>query len=324
MDLGLLWPHPYYLAAAVVLDLLLGDPQYRLHPIRLIGASVSWMERVLRSAGLNGLAGGTLLGIACAVFWTGIAAVLLAGASAIHPLAAAGVHVFIVYSLLALRNLLDHAWAVESAARAGDLQRARNATSMFVARDTDAMDLAACRRASIESLSENLADGYTSPLFWYTVAGLPGLVVFKVFSTLDSMVGYRNERYILFGRFSARADDALNWIPARVTWLLIALCAVFIKGCSASGALRIGWRQHALAPGPNSGWSEAGAAGALRLRLVGPITLRGRRVTELWLGDSHVPEAGTSASDVPRAMALMTAVGLAGAVLSVGILLVVR
>jgi adenosylcobinamide-phosphate synthase len=244
---------------------------------------------------------------------------VVAAAAILHPFLAIAAHALILYSMLALRNLLDHVWAVEIAVRSADLAAARRATAMFVARDTAAMDMAACRRAGIESLSENLTDGYVSPIFWYAIAGIPGIVVFKVFSTLDSMVGNRSERYLYFGRFSARTDDVLNWIPARLTWLLIALVAAVMRGCSAAAALSVGWRQHALVPGPNSGWSEAAAAGALRVRLVGPIVLKGHLVTDLWLGSPDSPPAGESERDIPRAMTLLTLTGLLGAALCAGL-----
>lgn len=318
MELAVLRPDAALLAAAVALDLAFGDPQYRWHPIRLMGASVGALERGLRACGLDGYAGGVALGLAGALLWAGGAGLVLAGAFAVHPLLAAAFHVFVLYSLLALRDLLGHAWAVEKAARAGDLAAARFATSMFVARDTSGLDLAGCRRAAIESLSENLTDGHVSPLFWYAAGGLPGLVLFKVFSTLDSMVGNKSERYLRFGWFSARSDDVLNWLPARLTWLLIALVALFVPRCSASRALAVGWRQHAVVPGPNSGWSEAATAGAIRRRLVGPIVLHGTLVTELWLGDAGAPAAGEDRGDIPVALALTAAVGLVAAGLCAG------
>lgn len=303
------------LALAILLDLALGDPQYRLHPVRLMGDSIAAVERGLRAIGWDGSGGGLVLGLAVPAAWFAIVVLAWSALSSLHPALGFVFHAVLAYSLLALRNLLDHAWAVERAIRRDDLDSARHATAMFVSRDTAVLDGAGCRRASIESVSESLTDGYVSALFWYAVAGLPGLVVFKVYSTLDSMVGYRNERYLLFGRFSARMDDALNWLPARLTWGLIALVAAVLPGCSARGALRVGWRQHAIVPGPNSGWSEAATAGAIQRRLVGPIVLGGRRVTELWLGDPKSPPAGEDAADLPRAMLLCTMAGLtAGAI----------
>lgn len=310
-------PEASALALAVLLDLLLGDPQYRLHPVRLIGDSISWLERVLRSVGLDGRFGGVLLGAGIAGFWGGAAVLALRGLESSHPAAAWLFHAVLAYTLLALRNLLDHAWAVEKAIRSGDLEAARWATSRFVARDTARLDAAACRRASIESLSESLTDGFVSALFWYAVGGLPGLVVFKVFSTLDSMVGYRSERYLHFGWFSARTDDVLNWIPARLSWLLISACSAFVPGCSPKAAFFTGWAQHAIVPGPNAGWSEAAAAGAIRRRLVGPIYLQGHLVTDLWLGNPHDTPAGQEDGDVPRAMELCAAAGLAAGAIAV-------
>jgi adenosylcobinamide-phosphate synthase len=309
-------PDAVLLAAAVALDLLFGDPQYRWHPVRLMGASVAHLERALRAARLDGDGGGIVLGLLTGASWMAVSGALVLAAGMLHPALGAAIHVLIAFSLLALRDLLDHVWAVERAARTGDLAAARFATSRFVARDTAGLDIAACRRASIESLSENLTDGYVSPLFWYAAAGLPGLVVFKMFSTLDSMVGNKSERYLRFGWFSARTDDVLNWLPARLTWLILTAVAVLVPGCSARKALAVGWRQHAVVPGPNSGWSEAATAGAIQRRLVGPIVLSGVKVTDTWLGDPADPPAGEGSGDLPLAMRLTVAAGLAAAALA--------
>jgi adenosylcobinamide-phosphate synthase len=142
---------------------------------------------------------------------------------------------------LALHDLLRHAWAVESAARRDDLDGARAAISRLAGRDTDRIDIAACRRAAIESLSENLTDGFVSPLAWYVVLGLPGLLLFKVASTMDSMVGYKTPRYLKFGWCGARLDDVMNFIHARLTWLLLAFVALATE--KKSRGRRIGTRQ---------------------------------------------------------------------------------
>ena len=156
------------------------------------------------------------------------------------------------------------------------------------------MDGAACRRAAVESLSENLTDGFVSPVFWYVLAGLPGLVLFKVVSTMDSMVGYKTPRYLRFGWCGARLDDVMNYLPARLTWLRHCrgrrACCLATRdgrrGPSASVSI-------ALLLGPNSGWSEAAAAGALQRRIVGPIWLNGVQVTDLWIGDPSDPPLAT-------------------------------
>ena len=295
MDLSGLAPRADLLAAAVVLDLLLGDPVYPWHPIRLVGRSLRWIEARLRSMGAGSYLGGCVLFVALAVMWGGLTAALLVGASWLHPAAATAAHLFLLYSLLALRDLLKHVGTIDAAAQAGDLAAARRAAGRLVGRDTDRMDAAACRRSGMESLAENLVDGFITPIFWYCLAGMPGIVVFKVVSTMDSVVGYKTPRYLRFGWCGARLDDLMNLLPARLTWLLIAGAAALLPGGSGKEALAVGWRQHAIVPGPNAGWSEAALAGAIRRRLAGPIWLDGQQVTDLWIGDPSAPAGGTSA-----------------------------
>jgi adenosylcobinamide-phosphate synthase len=171
------------------------------------------------------------------------------------------------------------------------------------------MDAGACRRAAVESLSENLTDGFVSPVLWYVAAGLPGLVIFKVVSTMDSMVGYKSPRYLRFGWCGARLDDAMNYFPARASWLVIAALAAVLPGCSARKAWRVGLSQHGLLLGPNAGWSEAAAAGALQRQIVGPVWLGGVQVTDLWIGEASDPPL-TTGRDATRAMVLVTLSGL--------------
>ena len=254
-----------------------------------------------------------------AIFWVGGTAIVFVAALIVSWKLVLAIQIFLAYSCLALRDLLKHSWAVEKAARAGDLNGARVAIARLVGRDTDRMDIAACRRAAIESLSENLTDGFTSPIAWYLVAGLPGLVLFKVVSTMDSMVGNKTPRYLKFGWCGARLDDVMNFIPARFTWILISIVAVFMPGCSAAKALRIGWTQHAILPGPNSGWSEAATAGGIQRKLIGPIWMGGGLVTDVWVGDAGDSPAGEDSADVWRASVLVCATGLVLAAVAVGI-----
>jgi adenosylcobinamide-phosphate synthase len=197
--LRFLSPDAALLATGVVADLILGDPVYAWHPVRLVGATLTWLEGWLRRAGLDGYGGGVLLFVALATISLGFVAVVVAIANAVSVFLAWLVHAFLLYSLLALGDLLHHVWRIERAVRDNALARARSGVSALVGRDTANMDAAACRRAAVESLSENLTDGFVSPLFWYVLAGLPGIVVFKVVSTMDSMVGYKTPRYLRFG-----------------------------------------------------------------------------------------------------------------------------
>jgi adenosylcobinamide-phosphate synthase len=311
---------PDTLAAAVVLDLLLGDPVYRFHPIRLIGGSLSLIENGLRRIGAVGYGGGIVLFVILALLWVVIVAFAQLGFAAVGAWPAWLFHVFMVYSLLAFGDLFHHVWRVERALERDDLAAARIAIGRLVGRDTDRMDEAACRRAAIESMSEGLPDGYVSAIFWYVLLGLPGLVVFKVVSTMDSMVGYKTSRYLRFGWCGARLDDAMNWIPARLSWLLIALSALVVPKCSPAKALTIGYRQADLLPSPNSGWPEAATAGAIQRRLVGPMWRGGQLVTDIWIGDPHDPPA-SSRADVARATALILIAGLTAAVLATAALL---
>jgi adenosylcobinamide-phosphate synthase len=300
----------------VLLDFTIGDPVYPFHPVRLIGKTLSVTERWLWKAGANGFVGGVLLFLILTGICVAVPSLLLARIAVSSHLSAFVIEALLVYSLIALRDLLTHARRVEQAAARNDLETARFAISQLVGRDTARMDIAACRRAAIESISENLTDGWVSALFWYALGGLPGLLLFKVVSTMDSMVGYKTERYLRFGWCGARTDDVMNWIPARTSWLLLAFVAIFVPGCSARKALLIGWQQHAIVPGPNAGWSEATIAGAIRRKLIGPIWNSGLLVTDVWLGDPQDEPAATRA-DLLRAVRLVAMTGFLFAVMCV-------
>jgi len=306
---------PWLLAAAVVADLAIGDPVYAWHPVRLIGRLLTWMEERLRAAGLDGYGGGVLLFVGLAVVSLGVVAAGLSAAASVSQILARLSHAALLYSLLALGDLVHHVRRIEIAVRDSDLPRARLAVSALVGRDTERMDGAACRRAAVESLSENLTDGFVSPIFWYVLGGLPGLVLFKVVSTMDSMVGYKTPQYLRFGWCGARLDDVMNYVPARMTWLIVAAVALVVPGCSTRKAWTVGLRQHALLLGPNSGWSEAATAGAIQRRIVGPIWLKGVMVTDLWIGDPSDPPLSTAA-DMRRAIALVVASGVVVAILA--------
>jgi adenosylcobinamide-phosphate synthase len=294
-------PAPALLLAGIALDAVFGDPRYALHPVRLMGRTLTAFEKLLRRCGLNGYAGGCLLFLLLVLVWVAVPSAAVALLDQWSLQVAAAVHVFAVFSLVALRDLVDHVQAVVRPARQNDVGGARSAIAMLVGRDTTKMDLDACRRAAIESLSENFVDGYVSAIFWYVLLGLPGLLLFKVVSTMDSMVGYKTPPYLYFGWCGARTDDVMNYIPSRLSWLVLGLCALPFPGLSARKGWKWGLAQHALVPGPNSGWSEATMAGLLQRRLIGPIWKEGAVVTELWLGDPSDPPGG-SEQDISRAI----------------------
>jgi adenosylcobinamide-phosphate synthase len=209
----------------------------------------------------------------------------------------------------AQRSLCEHGWDVVVAARES-IESARRATSMLVGRDISKLDEDGCRRAAVESLSENFVDGVLTPLFWFALLGLPGLVAFKVASTLDSMVGYKNEKYIQFGWAGARLDDVMNFIPARLSVPLLCFGSVFIRCLSPIKCWQMAFKDHDLLPSPNSGWSEAAMSGALQKRLCGPIYKQGELACTVWVGHEQDP-VGCSESDVKRCVTLiLTSTGL--------------
>ncbi|RKT46320.1 adenosylcobinamide-phosphate synthase CbiB [Thiocapsa rosea] len=287
--------------AACLLDALIGDPVYRFHPIRIIGAwSLGW-ERLLFAGGLSGRVSGVLhwllvVGGALAVWW-GVRYVL----GVVHPWAAFGWDVFIAYSLICTRDLLDHGRRVLESL--DDPPRARARLRMLVGRDTEQLERDGIVRATIESLSENLTDGVLTPLWALCLFGLPGLILVKAVSSLDSMVGYKNARYGRFGWAAARSDDLVHWLPARLSVPLIAAAAALLK-LHPRLVLRAARDYHAMLPSPNSGWSEAACAGALRVRLVGPIRYGGTLVTDAYMGDPDWP-ADLGSPDLERALRLI-------------------
>jgi adenosylcobinamide-phosphate synthase len=284
----------------VCIDTVLGDPVYRYHPIRLIGDTLSFYENKLRDYKLDGFIGGILLFILLTTTVLIIYFSILWILFLIHPLLAIIWKLFIGWNCIALKDLSIHTFRISKAAESKDIEKTRFHVSMLTGRDTSPLDFNACNRAGIESLGESFVDGVLSPLFWMCIFGIPGAIVFKIVSTMDSMVGYKNEKYFYFGKFGARLDDVLNYIPARLSMFLISLSSLFIPGASFKKALKIGYTQHSPIPGPNAGWSEATLAGALQKKLVGPIYRDGICVTTVWIGDEHDPECGTR-NDVIKA-----------------------
>ena len=292
MELSFFSSSPELIVAIVIGDYLISDPGGRFHPVVLVGKCLAFLEKHLFENKCWNKFGGLLLFILLSVISLSFCYGLFLITQAIHPWLAFAFLTILGSWLLAMKSLLEHSRKVSPEAD-GDLEKMRFAVSRIVGRDTNRMDEAGCRRATVESLAESLVDGILSPLFWLIVAGFPGLVIFKVISTMDSMVGYKNERYINFGWAGARLDDLFNWIPARLSWLSISLVSFLHPKLDGLSALKFGWKGQGHLPGYNSGWPEATMAGALKRRLVGPIYRNDILATDLWLGNPEDPECGS-------------------------------
>lgn len=280
---------PYVLLIAVVLDALVGDPDWlwrRLpHPAAVMGQAIGSLERVTNSPcwsyaarRASGIAALTLL--VCLAAATGFA---LHAILAVTPVGLT-VETVIVAVLLAGRSLYEHVASVAAGFERGGLTEARTAVSMIVGRDPESLDEAGVSRAAIETLAENFSDGLVAPAFWYLVAGLPGIIIYKLVNTADSMIGHRSDRYRAYGWAAARVDDVLNLVPARLSGLLIVIAAAAVKGlATARLALAAMWRDAPRHKSPNAGWPEAAMAGALGLALAGPRRYGGTVLDDHWM-----------------------------------------
>jgi adenosylcobinamide-phosphate synthase len=282
------WPADIVaLILGFLLDQLLGDPPNWAHPVRWIGRLAQLLEAILRKHFPDRFAGLLLL-LFVVVFVGCGTAVVLALAGEWSSWARLVVATVLIYFGLAARSLArETAWVLE-ACQSEDWDEARGRLSRIVGRDTAKLPPDQIYRACIETVAENTSDGVVAPLFYAALAGPIGLWIYKAINTLDSMVGYRNQRYREFGWASARADDIVNFIPARLTWLLLALAALL---CRRDGgmALRIGWRDGHKHPSPNAGWPEAAMAGALGVQLGGSSSYQGKVSQKPILGEVLVP-----------------------------------
>ena len=298
---------------AYLLDLLLGDPPGWPHPVRLLGSIIQYWETVLYRDRVG----------AGALFWLavmGTTLVLIFGvlgvAALLPPWGGIAVLTYFLYTGLATRSLHQESLKVEAALVKGDLDRARASLAMIVGRETSHLSQEDIRRAVIETVAENLADGVVAPMFFTLMLGLPGLFFYKAANTMDSMVGYKNYWYAQFGKVAARADDILNFIPARLTALLMIPTAA-VLGLDWRGAWSIFWRDRRQAASPNAGCPEAAMAGALKVRLGGPSTYFGRRVDKPFIGEAVNPldherylQAVRLLYGTSLAMATLTVIGL--------------
>ncbi len=267
------------LVLAGLFDWLFGDPRWMPHPVRLLGSLISILETNIRKYFIKPLTL-KITGIVMALLICGgsalIVFLIISIAYRFHIAAGFIAETYIYYISLAGGDLRNHLRGVEEALIKGNISDGREATAMLVSRDTDNLDQQDLARAALESLYENSSDGLVAPLFYAALAGPAGIVFYKAASTLDSMVGYKNSAYYYLGWFSAKLDDLLNYLPARLTAILI-----IVVGCGSGksmSAFRVLKNNHNKHDSPNSAWPEAAAAGIMDVRFGGPDYYGGRLV----------------------------------------------
>lgn len=299
--------HLMALAIGFALDLVVGDPHWLPHPIRLVGRLISGLEWILRrvfpATPKGERAAGVVLVVLVCTISTACAIALLVLCGMASPWLALAVESIMCYQMLATKALKDESMKVYDALAAGDLAAARSAVSMIVGRDVERLDAAGVTRAAVETVAENASDGVVAPLLFMAVGGAPLGVFYKAVNTMDSMVGYRNEKYRYFGTAAARFDDVLNFVPARLSGVLM-VCAASIARLDAKGAWRIFLRDRRKHASPNSAHTEAACAGALDVALAGDAWYFGKLVEKPTIGDALRP---VEAADIVRANRLLYA-----------------
>lgn len=296
-DVSFTWVLP----AAFFLDLLIGDPVGLPHPIRWMGRWITSWENTFRNGLSSETTAGFLLVISLVSGTWLICAAALITARAVHPGFALALHVVLIYYALSVKSLRSEALKVYAAMKQKELDEAREQLSKIVGRDVESLDEAGVVRATVETVAENLVDGVIAPLFYAALGGGPLAMAYKMINTLDSMIGYKNERYKRFGWFAARLDDAANFIPARISAIVISLAAPLIKR-SCMGTIKTAIRDGRKHLSPNAGIPEAAFAGALGIRLGGPNFYGGHLVEKPYIGQETHP---VQIEDIRTATSLM-------------------
>ena len=299
--------HMIAFLAGFLLDLLIGDPHWLYHPVRLIGNLIAALDhRLLDVTGIRNekkeRRAGILLVTVVLLATGAVSGLLLWGAYAIAPMAGCILESIMTYQILATKCLKVESMKVYERLRADDLAGARNAVAMIVGRDTQNLDAAGVAKAAVETVAENTSDGVIAPMICLAIGGPVLGFLYKAVNTMDSMVGYKNERYLNFGRTAAKLDDVVNYIPARLCALLM-LTAGGLMGLDTSAGWRIFRRDRRKHASPNSAQTESVCAGLLGLRLAGDAWYHGVLHKKEYIGDAS---REITHEDIPRACRLMT------------------
>ncbi|PYZ92311.1 cobalamin biosynthesis protein CobD [Salipaludibacillus keqinensis] len=262
--------------AAILLDLLIGDPKWLPHPVVGYGKGISFLDKKLNhGSGRRRKIYGILMAVMVVTVVYSLSFSLIYLAFRIHLLAGLILEVYFISTTIAIRGLREAALKVAIPLAKGDFTEARFQLGMIVGRDTDKLSESEIVRGTVETVAENTVDGITAPLFWAFIGGGPLAMAYRAINTLDSMVGYKNEKYSDFGWFSARLDDVANWLPARMTSFTIWLASFCVLGSRKKHAIHVTWKDATKHPSPNSGWSEAMVAGLIGVQLGGRNEYKG-------------------------------------------------
>ena len=266
---------------AYVLDLIFGDPQNVVHPVQVIGKIISAGEKVLLRKKYKFLAGAVLNIFTVSITYTSM---YLISKSVKISVFFMSIEIYLMYTIFSINSLAREGNRVYRILKEGDIEKARKDLSYLVSRDTETMDEKMIIRSTMETISENTVDGIVAPMFYMFLGGMPLAMAYKAINTLDSMVGYKNEKYMDFGKFSAKVDDAVNFIPARITGILIVLASM-ILGYDYKNSLKIFIRDRKNHSSPNSAHSEASVAGALGVQFGGKVSYFGKEIDKPTIGD---------------------------------------
>lgn len=266
---------------AYVLDLIFGDPQNVVHPVQVIGKIISTGEKILLRKKYKFLAGAVLNIFTVSITYT---LMYLISKSVKISMFFITIEIYLMYTIFSINSLAREGNRVYRIMKEGDIEKARKDLSYLVSRDTETMDEKMIIRSTMETISENTVDGIVAPMFYMFLGGMPLAMAYKAINTLDSMVGYKNEKYMDFGKFSAKVDDAANFIPARITGILIVLASM-ILGYDYKNSLKIFIRDRKNHSSPNSAHSEASVAGALGVQFGGKVSYFGKEIDKPTIGD---------------------------------------
>ena len=307
--------HTIALAAGFILDLIFGDPRWLYHPVCLIGNLISFLEKrirkILPKTSSGELTGGLIEVLIVCILSLGIPAVILYTLYPRLPWLALLLESFWCYQLLATRSLKDESMRVYDRLKYGTLEEARKAVSMIVGRDTAALTEEGVTKAAVETVAENASDGVIAPMLYMAIGGAPLMFLYKGINTMDSMLGYKNDRYLYFGRCAAKLDDAANYLPARISGALMVL-ASYLTGFDGKNAWKIFRRDSRNHASPNSAQTESVMAGALDVRLAGNAYYFGKLYEKPTIGDPIRP---IEPEDIRRANRLLYATAITGVVL---------